>query len=198
MTPTRLHLSVPIALAVGALVVAAAGSATAVTSHRSNGDKLIAAHSLSGNRLHHNTVTGAQIKESTLGLVPRAAAAKTVGGYAVKKIFFTGKPDAAAHTIFNADGFSLQAGCSGTAPTLKWTIGAGELHGTGEGDPTPYDIDQSSAGQGDLLDGHVEGELSVSYATATGHVITLDLAFDRASTFGGQNLCTVYGTAFID
>jgi hypothetical protein len=60
-------------LAVGALVVALSGTAVAVTAQ--NGNKLIKKHTLSGNRLHNNTITGAQVKESTLGQVPSAASA---------------------------------------------------------------------------------------------------------------------------
>jgi hypothetical protein len=61
---------------VAALVVALGGSAYAAA--RING-KDITKHSISGNRLMHNTLTGAQIKESTLGTVPAARTARTAG-----------------------------------------------------------------------------------------------------------------------
>ena len=54
-----------------ALVVSMSGTAVAVTTAQS-GDTLITQRSLSGNRLKHNTVTGYEIAESSLGTVPRA------------------------------------------------------------------------------------------------------------------------------
>jgi hypothetical protein len=58
-------------VALVALAVAMSGTAVAATT-LVNGDKLIKKHTLSGNRLHNNTVRGTQIKESTLGKVPSA------------------------------------------------------------------------------------------------------------------------------
>ncbi len=54
-----------------ALIVAASGTAVAASKLK-NGDRLIKKHSLSGNRLRNGTVTGTQIKLSTLGTVPSA------------------------------------------------------------------------------------------------------------------------------
>ena len=57
-----------------ALVFAMSGTAVAaITAH--SGDALIIKRTLSGNRLRLNTVTGAEIKESTLGQVPKAGLA---------------------------------------------------------------------------------------------------------------------------
>lgn len=70
-------------LGVAALVVAASGTALAVPSvHSAINGKTIKNHSIAGNKLKNNTVTGKQIKESTLGIVPRAKNAQTVGGKA--------------------------------------------------------------------------------------------------------------------
>ncbi len=35
---------------------------------------------------------------------------------------------------------------------------------------------------------------SVLFETSTGKVVTVNLAFDNSTTFGGQNLCTVFGS----
>ncbi|MFN8111434.1 MAG: hypothetical protein U0Y82_16570 [Thermoleophilia bacterium] len=56
-----------------ALVAAAGG--TAVATSLPSGDSLIKKNSLSGNRLKADTVTGKQIKESSLGTVPAAVKA---------------------------------------------------------------------------------------------------------------------------
>ena len=58
-------------VAVIALVVAASGTAVAATQLQ-NGDSLIKKNSLSGNRLRARTITGRQIKLSSLGTVPSA------------------------------------------------------------------------------------------------------------------------------
>jgi hypothetical protein len=63
-------------LAVLALVVAASGTAVAAMTAMS-GDSLIKKRSLSGNRLRNHTVTGNQIKLSSLGTVPSATHAAT-------------------------------------------------------------------------------------------------------------------------
>jgi hypothetical protein len=70
-------------VAIVALVVAASGTAVAA-SHLVNGDSLIKRDSLSGNRLHNATVTGKQIRLSSLGEVPSAktaANAEELGGH---------------------------------------------------------------------------------------------------------------------
>lgn len=69
-------------VAIAALVVAASGTAVAA-SRLVNGDSLIKRDSLSGNRLRKATVTGKEIKLSSLGAVPTAktaANAQELGG----------------------------------------------------------------------------------------------------------------------
>jgi hypothetical protein len=74
--------SAAMVVAIIALVVAASGTAVAA-SQLVDGDSLIKKDSLSGNRLRHGTVTGKQIKVSSLGEVPSAktaANAQELGG----------------------------------------------------------------------------------------------------------------------
>jgi hypothetical protein len=68
--------TVPAALIVAGIVVVglAAPAAGHEASHLIKGSS-IAKHSIPGNRLENNAVTGAQIKESTLGTVPKATRA---------------------------------------------------------------------------------------------------------------------------
>jgi len=63
-------------ISIVALFLAASGSAIAA-SKLVSGNKLIKVNSLSGNRLKTGSVTGKQIKASTLGKVPSAAKADT-------------------------------------------------------------------------------------------------------------------------
>lgn len=59
------------AIALVALFVALGGTTFAMSS-RVSGNSIIKKHSLSGNRLINDSVTGKQVKESTLGKVPSA------------------------------------------------------------------------------------------------------------------------------
>ncbi|HSV39528.1 MAG TPA: hypothetical protein VLI04_12290 [Nocardioidaceae bacterium] len=65
------HPSAALVVALVALVVAMSGTAVAVVAAQ-GGDQLISKRSLSGNRLRLNTVTGKEINESKLGIVPKA------------------------------------------------------------------------------------------------------------------------------
>jgi hypothetical protein len=66
-------------VAVAALVVALGGTASAAFGPF-KGDTIIKKHSLSGNRLKNNTITGAQINLSRLGKVPNATNSDQLGG----------------------------------------------------------------------------------------------------------------------
>jgi hypothetical protein len=61
------HPAAALVVALLALIAAVSGTAVAVVAAQ-NGDSLIARHTLSGNRLRANTVTGTQVNESTLHL----------------------------------------------------------------------------------------------------------------------------------
>jgi hypothetical protein len=63
-----------------ALVVATSGTAFAA-GQLVNGDSLIKRNSLSGDRLRNDTITGKQIKLSSLGQVPSAKNAQELGGH---------------------------------------------------------------------------------------------------------------------
>jgi hypothetical protein len=65
-------------VALVAFIVALGGTAAASFGPFS-GNKIIKKHSLSGNRLKNNTLTGSQINESKLGKVPSASHADTAG-----------------------------------------------------------------------------------------------------------------------
>src|SRR3954466_13291511 len=69
----RLTPTLALAAAVLALMVAVSGTAYSVA--KVAGDSLLKKHSLSGNKLKADTVTGKQVKESSLGTVPSAASA---------------------------------------------------------------------------------------------------------------------------
>jgi hypothetical protein len=67
-----------LAVAAAALVVGMALPAAVSEASTLINGKSIVKRSIPGNRLEHNTVTGKQIKESTLGTVPKATLATTL------------------------------------------------------------------------------------------------------------------------
>jgi hypothetical protein len=77
----RRRPSAALVISIVALILAASGTAVAAR-HLVSGDSLIRKHSLSGDRLRNNTITGQQIKLSSLGQVPSAKNATSLGGHA--------------------------------------------------------------------------------------------------------------------
>lgn len=80
----RRRPSAAIVISIAALVIATSGTALAA-GRLVSGDSLIKRHSLSGNRLRNDTITGRQINLGTLGQVPSAktaANADALGGHA--------------------------------------------------------------------------------------------------------------------
>jgi hypothetical protein len=76
----RRRPSAGVVIGVIALVVATSGTAFAA-GQLVNGDSLIKKNSLSGDRLRNDTITGRQIKLSSLGQVPSAKNAQELGGH---------------------------------------------------------------------------------------------------------------------
>jgi hypothetical protein len=71
---TRRRFSPTLVVAVLALAVALCGTTVVgYAAGKSSGNKIIKKHSLSGNRLKPDSVSGTQVDESTLGTVPVAA-----------------------------------------------------------------------------------------------------------------------------
>jgi len=90
--------SAGVVIGVIALVVAASGTAFAAGA-LVNGDTLIKKHSLSGDRLRDGSITGKEIKLSSLGQVPSAksaANAQELGGHPAS--FFTSGSSGATHS----------------------------------------------------------------------------------------------------
>jgi hypothetical protein len=83
----RRRPSAGVVIGVIALVIATSGTAFAAGS-LVNGDSLIKKNSLSGDRLKDGSITGKQIKLSSLGPVPLARNAQDLGGHPAS--YFTG------------------------------------------------------------------------------------------------------------
>jgi hypothetical protein len=101
----RQRPSASMVVAIIALVVAASGTAVAA-SRLVSGDSLIKRSSLSGNRLRNATVTGRQIKLSSLGQVPSAktaANADALGGHPASA-YSLGSSSVASSGLVTANG----------------------------------------------------------------------------------------------
>ncbi len=101
----RRRPSAAMVVAIIALVAAASGTAVAA-SKLVSGDSLIKRDSLSGNRLRHATLTGKEIKLSSLGEVPSAktaANAQELGGHPASA-FMLGSSGVASSGLVTASG----------------------------------------------------------------------------------------------
>jgi hypothetical protein len=93
-----------------ALVVAASGTAVAA-SHLVNGDSLIRKHSLSGDRLRNQSISGQQIRLGTLGQVPsarNAANAESLGGHAAGAFQLTSSADVRSGLVTASGGQTVK------------------------------------------------------------------------------------------
>lgn len=69
-------------------------------------------NAVTGAKVKDGSLTGADINLGTVGTVPSAANANTVGGNSVVLINFQGSPTAGPTQILNLDGFTLTASCN--------------------------------------------------------------------------------------
>jgi hypothetical protein len=184
-----------------ALLVAAGGTATAaVRSH--NGNHLISKHSLSGNRLRNNTVTGKQIKEGSLGQVPKAKNAKTVDGEGVanfRKLVPNGTSSPV--TVLSLDGLTLTMTCASSEPDVQGSaaVSGAFMRGTEVGPTsattgqigvsntapnTPVDLFPASDGR---------GSMTLHYLRADGTFVDVSAVLDDSPTLDGFDGCLIEG-----
>jgi hypothetical protein len=164
-------------VAIIALVVAASGSAFAA-GRLVSGDSLIKKHSLSGDRLRNHSVTGQEIKASSLGQVPSAktaANAQALGGHP-------------------ASAFALASGAgAGGARTGLVTANAGQTVKLASFGPFTVTLQCNDEGDG-TFDAAIMADSTTSNSEANGIQMTpgtpqqiLDGGFDSAfsDTSGG-------------
>jgi hypothetical protein len=178
-----------------ALVVALGGTAFASPIRRlaaSINGRTIQDHSIAGIKLKNNTVTGTQVKESTLATVPHAANANTVGGMTVRKVFYAPKTKSATPTkILELGGLVLTATCANGDLEVVMTSTVDHAHlasemwnsaGSGSADGLHHsDFGPNSASHLDSLgDGNAYGETSFTYTRANGTIVNGQLSFDSS------------------
>jgi hypothetical protein len=187
--PRNLRPSPALIVASLALVVAVSGTAYAAATI--NG-RSIAAHSIAGRKLMNNTLTGAQINESHLATVPKAANATAVGGITVRKVFYAPRTNSTTPTtILHLGGLVLTATCSHGDVEVVMTSTVDHAHLTSEmwnsaGDGSADGLHHSDFGPDSashlesLSDGNAWGETSFTYTRANGIIVNGQLSLDSS------------------
>jgi hypothetical protein len=155
-----------------AVVVAAAGTASASSGH---------------------TATKTSVEHAT----------KTSAGAVTRTFSYIQKPGSKTANVVNIDGLTINARCgSGGQPVMfafsnvaKADIlghvidGLGRLHTIHNTSFTNKVSVQLSTNSGDF-----DSSGNVLFESSTGKVVTVQYAFDNATTLGKTNVCTVYGS----
>lgn len=111
------------------------------------------------------------------------------------------------HTLLSVDGLRITARCDGsTKPVITATTSsshadllgrvvnrAGKVKSIADDAFTTTSRDDLTAGIGSAADS--DGSGTVSYERADGKVVTVNYSFDNSPTLGGEDVCTVFGTA---
>jgi hypothetical protein len=140
-----------------------------------------------------------------LALAGGTSSATVVSGPATKTFSFIGKANSKTATLVNVDSLSINARCDSRGNPVIFAFtsasnadlfgrmfdGLGRLH-----------IIKNSAftkkSKGVSLSPNVAGDFNssgtVMFEASTGKVVTLNYAFDNATTLNKQNVCTVYGS----
>ncbi|WP_134766889.1 hypothetical protein [Nocardioides sp. 1609] len=130
-----------------ALVVALGGTSYAAAKI---GTKDIKANAVTGAKVKKDTLTGQDVREGTLGVVPNAA---KVNGQTVTKIRYKVPPSTGARVIYSQGGLTLTASCSSvydTALVARTTRSGGSISTFVLGDSDP---DPAEPVEGDIEDG---------------------------------------------
>jgi hypothetical protein len=149
-------------------------------------------HSIAGVKLKNDTVTGRQVKESSLATVPHAANANTVGGFTVRKVFYAPAHNTATpRTILQLGGLVLKATCANGDLEVVMTSTVDHAHLASEmwnsaGGGSPDGLHHSDFGPNSaqhlesLGDGNAYGETSFTYTRANGTIVNGQLSFDSS------------------
>jgi len=171
------------------IAVAIGGTATAASRGGHSGNKLIKKHSLSGNRLKNNTVTGKQVKESSLKQVPNAA---TVNGIRVVNIRKLLPADTSVTTdAFQVGALTFDFDCDKDGePTLTVNAATGaESTGSSQHDVTsPLEVFSTD---------DLRGSLTVHAVIPGGAFADFDGIIDDANTLGNLDGCMLEGNVIV-
>ena len=151
-------------------------------------------------KIRNGAVTGADVAEGSLGPVPRAARADTVGGNAITKVSFRAAEATAPTVLFDSRGLVITVTCTPVELRLRATttkagsyVSTTVIRDSDPGNPAQDDREGSDFDPGEEFDvlagddgdtNHIE----LAYAAADGAVVTATLDTDR-----GTPVCLVVG-----
>jgi hypothetical protein len=130
--------------------------------------------------------------------------ANTVGGKQIKQFFMKGAANTPVATVLSIDGIVIKAGCDASSHPVA-TIEdlssvRAEAHGLTSNQSIPTEVKaiaDSSLGAAplDIVNGFTAGSGQLTIARADGIVVSILFSMDYPSTFGGEQVCTVNGSA---
>jgi len=189
---SKLRPSPALILATLALVVALGGTAYAVT--KIDGSALVD-HSVSGRKMINDTLTGTQIKESSLGKVPHAGDAGTVSGLTVRKVFYApASTSGSATKLFSLGGLTVKGACV-AGPMVQILASTAFTHAhltsvmwnsAGGGGADGLHVPDFSAQTVDLTDSNDWGETTFTYTRSGGVVVSGELSFEDSGNINGN------------
>jgi hypothetical protein len=141
---------------------------------------------------------------AAIGLFGASSAAAATNP-ATKTFSFIAKPKSKTTTVLNINGILINARCNGAGEPVVFAFssstaadlfgrvfdGSGHLH-------VIHDSSFTKAGKGDRVSptsNDFDATGALLYETSSGQVVTVQLAFDNATTLAKKNVCTVYGSA---
>jgi hypothetical protein len=213
----RTRLTYANVMATIAVFIALGGSSYAAL--KINGSD-IKNRTIGAKKVKKDTLTGTEIKESTLGKVPSANAAdnakrannaktannaNTVNGLQVKNFFMKGGANTPTGTVLNVDGIVVKAGCDGSTDPIA-TVENDSGVGASLRVSIAYSVGTSDQSDGTDSFGTSTFDLTLGNATSNGNgefavarsdgkVVTGSYMFRNSANFSGESVCTVNGTA---
>jgi hypothetical protein len=196
-TSIRRHLSFANVIASTALFVALGGGAYAATKIRVGTNQIkkgsvrtrqLHKGAVNGFKTQNDSLTGTQIKESTLGTVPNAS---KVNDSQVIQVSYRQPQGSPAQTLFTLAGLTVKASCpAGTDVVLDATTDTnGSIIGL-SGGPGVDDTFNAGEHQTFPLD-DFQGDLSYGKGSTGSPEVS---AVFLANKFSGTNVCSVVGT----
>ena len=155
-------------------------------------------------KIKNGAVTGAKINLATLGKVPRAANADTVGGQTIKGFGQTvANGTTTQQTVLSLNGLTLTLSCGTGEPTVQAiaAVTGSFMRGTKIGisaTPTaPVGTSTATANTPVTVFAPTDarGSLVLHYLTTAGHRVDVNAVVDDTHTINNFNGCLLEGTA---
>ena len=201
LTYANVMSSIAVFLVLGGGAAFAAGK----LAKNSVGTKQLKNNAVTTKKIKNNAVTGAKVKESSLGEVPsatnagNAGNANTVGGNAVKKMFYAAGEGTPPQTVLSLNGLTLTASCPGEPRIVATTsVENSTIHSGGNNlgnEPFYVEEDNFDIGTEFEITAEVESDSNqgtFTYITPAGAVVTAVWASEE-NTIGSH--CVFAGHA---